>query len=72
MKYLLVLAVLAIAISLWRSKHREPPPAARRQPPAPQDMVACARCGMHLPHTEALPQGRQFYCCADHRDPAPR
>lgn len=73
MKYLLVLAVLAIAYGLWRNKRR--PPTDRSSPPrvpAPQDMVACAHCGLHLPRTDALSQGRQHYCSADHRALGPR
>ncbi len=76
MKYLVLLAVLAIAYGMWRSKHRPPPPTPQsgRRPssPAVQDMVACAHCGLHLPRTDALPQGGQFYCSADHRARGPR
>jgi uncharacterized protein len=73
MKYLLLLAVLAVAYGLWRNKHRQPPPQRPvAQPPAPLDMVACAHCGVHLPRTEALAQGRLHYCCAEHRSSGPR
>jgi uncharacterized protein len=27
-----------------------------------EDMVACARCGVNLPRSEARPEGAQFYC----------
>ncbi|HUQ27269.1 MAG TPA: PP0621 family protein [Usitatibacter sp.] len=27
-----------------------------------EDMVACARCGVNLPRSEALPQGNAFIC----------
>ena len=27
-----------------------------------EDMVACARCGVNLPKSEARPEGAQFYC----------
>lgn len=30
------------------------------------NMVACAHCHVHLAQTEALQQGSEFYCCADH------
>jgi uncharacterized protein len=49
--------------------------AARRQQTLapPEAMVDCARCGLHLPASEALRDaaGRQ-YCCAEHRDAGPR
>lgn len=70
MKYLVLLAVLVVAIGFWRSQRRagsEHNRAARAQPAPPQDMVACARCGVHLPRTEALTSGQRSYCCADHQ-----
>ena len=73
MKYLLVLAIVLIAVWLWRNNRREekrqaPPPAAKNPPPAPQDMVRCPVCSVHLPRTDALagPDGR-LYCCQEHR-----
>jgi uncharacterized protein len=27
-----------------------------------EDMVACARCGVNLPRSEARPEGALFYC----------
>jgi uncharacterized protein len=72
MKYLLVLLVLAVAYGLWRNKTRRPPPAAVRPATAPQAMVECAHCGLHLPRSEALAQGAQHYCCSAHRSAGPR
>ena len=70
MKYLLVLAVVAIAVGIWRSQRTSAttPPHARPRPLAPpHDMVACAHCGVHVPRSEALVQGRNAYCCAEHQ-----
>lgn len=80
MKYLLVLLVVAVAIHIWR-RNRRARMAARAQGDGrtiapPQDMVACATCGLHLPRADALalPAARgQYFCCAEHRDAfAPR
>lgn len=86
MKYLLLLVVLWVAYALWRAKRgagRGPSggasdgapngTAARSAPSAPQDMVRCPVCSLHLPRGEAITdsQGRQ-YCSAQHRDQAPR
>lgn len=86
MKYLLVLLVVAVAIHIWR-RNRRARMAARAQGDGrpgrpgrtiapPQDMVACATCGLHLPRADALasPTARgQYFCCAEHRDAfAPR
>lgn len=68
MKYLLVLAVVLVAIHLWRSKRRDAPPRpGKAGAVAPQDMVRCPVCAVHLPRAEALPGPRGFYCCDEHR-----
>jgi hypothetical protein len=69
MKYLLVLAVIAIAYMLWRGARTREIERERRDTPAlPQDMVRCPVCAVHLPRADALPgpDGR-LYCCAEHR-----
>jgi len=68
MKYLLVLIVVAVGAAWWRSQQA---PAARSKsaPPrrtTPENMVACAHCGVHLPRSEALVQDGKFYCSAAH------
>ena len=66
MKYLLLLAALAVAYAVWRDRRASiGKPAA---PAAPQEMVVCARCGLHVPQGEALRLGQRNYCCAAHRD----
>jgi uncharacterized protein len=78
MKYLLVLAVVFIAIYLWRKNRRDalrsrPPPkqAATKAVDAPTSMVRCAHCGLHLPATDAIagPDGAA-YCSIAHRQAA--
>lgn len=73
MKYLLVLAIVLVAVWLWRNnrrvdKQQQPPPAAQPPLAPPQDMVRCPVCSVHLPRTDALagPDGR-LYCCQEHR-----
>lgn len=48
--------------------------APTRQPPAgdPEQMVRCSQCGVHLPRSEALTSGGEFYCCEEHRLTGPR
>lgn len=74
MKYLVLLAVLVIAYLVWRNgriEHRQS--QQRRGPQAPQEMVSCATCGVHLPQADALrgADGRH-YCCEEHRQRAGR
>ena len=73
MKYLLVLAVLLLAVHIWRSNRRERPPAPPPKRPRtlglPEAMARCAHCGMHLPAAEAVAgRGDTPYCSAAHRE----
>jgi uncharacterized protein len=34
---------------------------------APEVMVSCATCGLHLPRREALLLGERYFCCEEHR-----
>lgn len=73
MKYLLLVIVLALVFFMLGFKRARPPadskpPAAPKPaPPAAQDMVACAQCGLHLPGSEALPGLGGQFCSAAHR-----
>jgi len=71
MKYLLVLALVLVALWYWRNSRRGEPrknKSSRASTAQPQDMVECPVCSVHLPRTDALPgpDGR-LYCCAEHR-----
>lgn len=76
MKYLLVLAVLLVAVQVWRHKRgtevrtqdRPAPPAPGTRTPAPPNaMVTCRHCGLHLPHSEAVRGALGPYCGEEHR-----
>ncbi|HJS03476.1 MAG TPA: PP0621 family protein [Variovorax sp.] len=80
MKYLLVLAVILVAVWLWRKARREelqsrtPPPSPPPAPGAiapPQAMLRCAHCGLHLPASDAV-RGTDgaAYCSTAHRQAA--
>lgn len=80
MKFLLLLAVIGIALLLFKARQRGPaakaPPRKRTQAAAsaaPTPMLACAHCGVHLPQTDAVndAQGRP-YCGAAHLAAGPR
>ena len=73
MKFLLLL--LAVFVLLWMLRGswrrvRRPPdakPPAAQSPEAPQSILACAECGLHLPRDEALPGRGGVFCSAAHR-----
>lgn len=72
MKFLILLAVLVVAYLFWRNARLGAPPRDARPPKppagAPQEMVRCAHCGLHLPQADALPgPGERFFCSQEHR-----
>lgn len=76
MKYLIVLAVVAVAIWIWRNNRREeiraakPPPQRPARVGQPEAMVRCAHCGMHLPAVDAVAGRSGSYCTPAHRQAA--
>jgi len=67
MKILLFLVVVFVLLWLLRGANSRrrggaPPPAQ-----APQQMIACAHCGVHLPRDEALPGRGGVFCGDAHR-----
>ena len=76
-RFLLYLIIGFVAWWLLRPRRKAPPappPAAARGPSAapPEAMVDCVACGLHFPASEAVRDGARIYCCAAHRDAAPR
>lgn len=78
MKYLLVLFVIAIGFWMVSTRSRRPvsrddKPKARGSKGKPQEMLRCARCGLHLPAADAVADGTLAYCTEEHRrlGPAP-
>ncbi len=71
MKFALVIAVVLVAVWIWRNnrreEHRDAAGTAARRPASPAPMVACGHCGMHLPQDEAVRGQRGVYCCHEHR-----
>ena len=68
MKYLVLLIVLTVAVGIWRSRRsaddtpRQPP----RQPAPPQDILACAHCGVHSPASRCVWRDGKPYCSDEH------
>jgi uncharacterized protein len=59
---LVVVAVWLIRRALRSSGAKE----ASAKPPVEGDLVACARCGLNLPRTEAREAGGALYCSDEH------
>lgn len=71
MKYLLVLAVLVVAIWVWRNNRQaesnENRPRGPKTTALPIAMVACLECGTHLLESEVVWGLGGSYCCTEHR-----
>jgi uncharacterized protein len=70
MKFLLLLLVLALAGLWWHSKRVRRRSEEADKPnasPAPQAMVVCPVCRVHLPRSEAFVGRLGAYCSEDHR-----
>jgi len=66
---ILILAALVVMriASRKASERAVPPPApGGATAAAPETMVRCAHCGVHLPRSEALLSNGQFWCCEEH------
>ena len=66
-RLLFLLAVIVVVYLLLRS-YRRPIPRQDRDVSAPaEEMVRCVQCGVHLPKSESILAGGNFYCCDAHR-----
>ena len=64
-RLLFLLAAIAVVYWLLKSYRKQSP--KQDVPPATEDMVRCAQCGVHLPKSESILVGGNFYCCDAHR-----
>ncbi|MFH1989591.1 MAG: PP0621 family protein [Pseudomonadota bacterium] len=68
MKYLLLFAFLAAVWWVWSKRHSAAgTETSERREPAPEKMVTCVHCGVHLPESEGIVDGDRVYCSEAHR-----
>lgn len=71
MKYLFWLLIALLAWWAYtRMRKAEQVKNASPASQAPQDMVPCAHCGIHLPRGEAVAGEKGLYCSTAHRSDA--
>ena len=63
-RLLVLVALVVIAVWLIRRALRGSDP--KEKPPVQGDLVACARCGVHLPRSEARLADGKLYCGEEH------
>ena len=68
MKYLLLIVVFLAVLWLLRGGGVSRRNSTKPRPGAPERMVVCAQCGVHLPVSESLSAEDRFYCCREHRE----
>lgn len=71
----LLLLLIVFALVVWflarqRKADAQRPEAAPAPRPA-EKMVTCARCGVHLPESEAVVAEGRHYCSDEHRQQGP-
>jgi uncharacterized protein len=67
----IILLVLGLLLVYWilRSYRRRMGSPEARAPKGggEEDMVQCARCGVHLPRSESMTTRGLFFCSAEHQ-----
>ena len=66
MSRLLMLIAIAVLVYLLLKSYRKNSPAQDR--PGAEDMVRCAHCGIHIPKSESINVGGNYFCGTEHRD----
>lgn len=64
---LLFLLAVVVAVYLLIRSYRKAPPREQQSAAPGEDMVRCAQCGIHLPRSEAIQAGGEFFCSQAHR-----
>jgi uncharacterized protein len=61
-----IVLVLLVVLAVWLIRRALRGPKTQVKPPLQGDLVACARCGVHLPRAEAHLADGLLYCGAEH------
>lgn len=67
MKYLLLIAFVAVVWWVWKKRSAKPGSSSAPAARAPEAMVACAHCGVHLPKSDSVSENSVHFCSDAHR-----
>jgi uncharacterized protein len=70
MKYLLLLALIAVVWWVWQKRRERPARSSPNTSREAERMVACAHCGVNVPQSEGVADGDEHFCCEAHRQVA--
>jgi uncharacterized protein len=63
----LIVFIALVVLAVWLIRRALRASASpKEKSPVQGDLVACARCGMHLPRAEAREAGGRLYCGEEH------
>jgi uncharacterized protein len=62
----LIVLIGLVVLAVWLIRRALRGPTMKNKPPVQGELVACARCGMHLPRAEALLADGLAYCGEEH------
>jgi len=63
----LIFIIAVIAVIYWLLKSYLRQPTQNSTPETSEDMVRCSQCGVHLPKSESILAGGEFFCSEAHR-----
>ena len=63
----LIVLILLVVLAVWAIRRAiRATRMGEKKPSLQQDLVRCARCGVHLPRSEAREAGGRLYCGEEH------
>jgi uncharacterized protein len=66
-RFLVLVLIVVAVVWLARRAFRTPGPEdVAQKPPVQADLVSCARCGVHMPRSEARESAGALYCSDEH------
>jgi len=66
LKLLIWIVIAWLAYTAWKNYTHRQRAAASPAPQEPEQMVACAHCGVYLPRAEVVQEAGSHYCSAEH------
>lgn len=70
MKYLLLIAFVAVIWWVLRTRAGRQMRHPGTRLPEPEMMVVCAHCGVHLPRSDGIVENDVYFCSEAHRQAA--
>ena len=62
----LIVLILLVVLAVWLIRRALRATQPKERPPVQGELVACARCGVHLPRSEARLADGKLFCGEEH------